>query len=203
MVKVKALLFNLIFLFFLIPIKVYSQVKICGYVVNMDDSTAIESATIYLYDQYNLALSADIRTTTDSSGYYELRNIKPGKYNVNTWTYVYFQKDTLAYIFQPGIFNVDPDSSAFKTPCFYVNFYFKLEVSDSLFERSIEQYKQSFENHRKRMLTENNSHNFPAPDWSIIDWPSMILRYLIYSRVETIEPLFTPAYSSYTRRKDW
>ena len=180
-----------------------SQTTICGYSVNADDSTAIEGTTIFLNDQYNLPLPEDLRTTTDSTGYYEFRNIEPGKYSVNAWTYFNFHADTFAYIVQPGIFDIDPSSAAFKSPCFFVNFLFKLHVSDSLYEERIVVHKNMVEHRREQLISTNDTLDFPLPDWMQIDWPKTVLPDLIRFHTETIEELFIPSYSAYIRRKDW
>ena len=58
-----------------------AQEKICGYATEANKQSPLPDVTIFLYDQYNIALEPDVRTKTDSNGYYEFNNISPNKYS--------------------------------------------------------------------------------------------------------------------------
>lgn len=85
-------------LFFLIISQTnqFAQNTICGYAVDVQDSVAMNNVTVYIYDEYNLALPVDLRTTTNDEGYYEIPDIPFGKYSINAWTPVTFRADTFA-----------------------------------------------------------------------------------------------------------
>ncbi len=168
----------------------FSQPNICGYVTDRSDSSAINGATVYLYDEYNLPLSYELRTTTDSLGYYEFRNVKPQKYSINSWTYFTFQQDTFAFLFQPGIFDVDTSASVFNHPCFYVNFEFELGVSDSSYNELEERFLSI------PFFSENSNSGKR-------DWPVELLQFLIPWKVTTIDSLYNSIPSIEVRRKDW
>ncbi|RNC85418.1 MAG: carboxypeptidase regulatory-like domain-containing protein [Balneola sp.] len=167
------------------------QPNICGFVTDRSDSSAVEGATIYLYDEYNLPLFNELRTTTDDTGYFEFTNIEPLKYSINTWTYFTFQEDTFAFVLQPGIFDVDTSKSMFEHPCFYVNFEFNLEVTDSSFNELKESFINSYLSYFKDF------------DFGEKDWPTDLLPLLIQWEITTIDSLFTRYPDMFVRRKDW
>tara|TARA_R110000868_G_scaffold304437_21_gene565379 strand:- start:3681 stop:4241 length:561 start_codon:yes stop_codon:yes gene_type:complete len=179
-----------------------AQPTICGYAVNTDDSTAIERATIFLHDKHNLALPTDIRTQTDKNGYYEIP-VDTGSYSVNAWTYVDFRSDSFAFVVQPGVFKIDNSHFAFKVPCFYINFFYSLNLNDEEYEEGIVAQKNNFMFMRSQQKSNNDSLALEEPDWSQVEWPEMVLPYMLGIRIETIDTLFTHYPSRYIRKKDW
>ena len=195
---------SLLITFLLVPVLGVAQPNICGYVADNKDSVAIEGATVYLYDEYNLPFFEDIRTTTDSNGYYEFRNVEPGRYNINAWTYIEFEADTFAFIIQPGIFNVDTSASAFNTPCFHVNFEFGLHFNRERYEQRKREYHQR---NMARLSDPDRRSTLPTGfeyDSASVDWPITLLRGFISKKVSTIDSLYIPMQlAGQIRRKDW
>lgn len=86
---------------------VYSQTKVSGYVVELSTGEPINNATIFVHDAVNIAFNPPIRTTTNEDGYYELTDLEEGeKYSINAFVYYEILGDTMAYIYQPGVFTI-------------------------------------------------------------------------------------------------
>ena len=167
---------------------IFAQANICGYVYSVDDSTAIRNATVFLYNEYNLPFEQLYRTKTDSTGFYSFHNMESRKYSVNTLIDFEFRKEEFTHVYQPGIFNVDTSVSAFKTPCFNVNFGFPGKVDSTEFEKW-----------KKLQLDVYALYNEKIPD--DIDWPIMILAPLISMELQTVDSLFESMSSAYVTRK--
>ncbi len=181
----------------------FAQSKVCGYAVNIQDSLAMNNVTIFLYDEYNLALPTDIRTVTNEEGYYEIPDIPFDKYSINAWTPIEFRADTFAYVVQPGVFIIDSTFTQQKLPCFYVNFYFKPNPDENKFE---DYRRKMFDNYKHRLdqlIAEDSTKAFSVPDFDTVIKTEQILPSSLSGRVKSVDSLFIPQYSNYVRSKNW
>ncbi len=94
----------------LISTSLLSQSKISGTIVEMTTGAPIPNATVYLYDEYNIALKNEIRTQTDEYGYYEFENLEIRKYSVNAFVYYEYMGDSIAFVFQPGYVTLEKNA---------------------------------------------------------------------------------------------
>ena len=67
---------SVIMLFLFCPVETFSQQVISGYVLNEADNTPLQDANVLL-----MPLNAG--TVTDSKGYFEIKNIAPGRYDIS------------------------------------------------------------------------------------------------------------------------
>lgn len=93
----------------LFSISGYTQTSLSGYVIEMATGEPILNTTVFIHDKYNLPLDPPLRTKTDSTGYYELPELMPGKYSINAYVLYEIMGDSMAYVYQPGEFTI-PES---------------------------------------------------------------------------------------------
>jgi hypothetical protein len=190
------LLFSVVVFF-----KGWAQPNICGYVYNALDSTAIEGATVYLYDEYNMPFDELYRTQTDTAGFYELKAVESRKYSINLIYYFEFREVEYAYLFQPGIFDVDTAASAFTTPCYHVNF----AVIDQLTEENFERQKKTIMVGQMKRLEQTK----PVVDSILVveitnfyKDPIQTLSIHFRTQISTVDSLFNQMNSGYVRRRE-
>lgn len=99
-----------LFIIFLIPSSVYSQTKISGHVVDLQLGEPIKGATIFIHDEFNIALNPPLQTSTNEFGYFEFVDMDPGKYSVNAFVYYEAYGDTFAYVYQPGVVTLEKET---------------------------------------------------------------------------------------------
>ena len=180
---------------FLAPLS--AQETICGYAAESNAQAPLPNVTVYLHDQYNLALDEDLRTKTDASGYYEFNNIPPDKYSVKAWTWVEFRDEQYAFVFQPGDIRVESDtSSRLPLPCHYVNFELNLHIEEELFEKYKDNYIQALRSFAEQANLNPNSLN-PNP-WRMQN--SALVMSVKAKVSSTIDSLYHHAPSFYFRR---
>ena len=178
-------------------IQIAAQEAICGYITDAYEQGAYEGVTVYLHDEYNLALKEDRRTKTNSDGYFEFKNLEPGKYSVNAWTWVEFRDEQYAFVFQPGFFRVESDtSSRLPLPCHYVNFELNLHIEEELFEKYKDNYIQALRSFAEQANLNPDSLN-PNP-WRMQN--SALVMSVKAKVSSTIDSLYHHAPSFYFRR---
>lgn len=168
---------------------VAAQEKICGYITDAHKQGAYEGVTVYLHDEYNLALKEDRRTKTNSDGYFEFNNLEPGKYSVNTWTWVEFRGSTYTFVYQSGYANLKTDTSAnpLKLPCFYVNLQFDLFIDEAEYNHWAQWHIDSMNSYYEQLGIQRDS--ISIDHWSTVRWG---LNQSVEAKVtETIDSLFT------------
>ena len=105
--------------------KIPAQVKIYGFVIDFENAHPIDGATVFIHDEYNIAFNPPVNTITDETGYFEFPDMDYGKYSVNAYIYFEFKDDSVAFVYQPGVFNVrDSINTYFKEKGFPINFGF-------------------------------------------------------------------------------
>ncbi|MFV1885493.1 MAG: carboxypeptidase-like regulatory domain-containing protein [Balneola sp.] len=93
----------------LIPYSVISQTSISGHIVDIQLGEPIAGATVFIHDEFNIALNPALRTTTNEFGYYEFNDMEPGKYSINAFVYYEAYGDTFAYVYQPGMVTLEDE----------------------------------------------------------------------------------------------
>ena len=85
-----------------------SQITVSGMVIEITTGEPISGATVFVNDEYNIAIYPPLRTVTDNDGLYELK-LPNGKYHIGVYSYYEAEGDTFALAYEPGIFSI-PDS---------------------------------------------------------------------------------------------
>lgn len=133
-------------LIFLIPSSVYSQTKISGHVVDLQLGEPIKGATIFIHDEFNIALNPPLQTSTNEFGYFEFLDMDPGKYSVNAFAYYEAYGDTFAYVYQPGIITLEKEYPKAFGDNFMIDFGFSKYYFDHLVnnQNSTDQLHEQF-----------------------------------------------------------
>ncbi len=191
-------------LFFLIisQTNLFAQNTICGYAVNVQDSVAMNNVTVFVYDESNLALPRDIRTTTNEEGYYEIPDIPFGKYSINAWAPVTFRADTFAYIVQPGVFNIDSSFTETNLPCYFVNFFFKPHADEQKYDEFRNMLKKHYDERYKELPAGIDTVGFYRIYTKNLS-PERLLSTALWFGVTNKDTLYLNAPSAYVRLKDW
>ena len=194
-------------------VSTFAQSRICGYVTDINAQSALSGATVFLNDEYNLPIKPDIRMRTDSSGYFDFHNIEPGKYSVNVWSYFEFKADSFVYVYQPGFLEVRTDTNYFEIfgqqRCYPMNFECDMEAREDEFDK----FSSSLQNALLKMWEQLPNDSLRVVEFQVDSteftefkdhsWAMMALGSTVNCNYKTIDSLFTPAVSSYIRKKDW
>lgn len=177
----------------------FGQSMISGYVIELTNGFPIKNATVFLHDEFNIALKNEIRTQTDEFGYYEFKNLDIRKYSVNAFVYYEFQGDSIAYVIQPGFVTLSEDQE--DSPIYtviskdeetgelvktYTGFRLNFGFSESYFKLTMNPPDEiTFSSLKERALY-SASLGFIRP------------------RIQTNNDFsFTKSFTSYTQKKTW
>ena len=161
----------------------YSQISVSGKVIEITTGLPISGATIFVHDEYNIALKPAVRTETDADGNYEL-SLPYGTYHLGAYSLYEAEEDTFALVYEPGIFSL-PDSVEFFTK-------YGLMVD---FGMSKVHFKQLYQINKSGELDNNR----------VIDLiPYVYISPLTESRVHSNAPAhFKAASISFIEQKTW